>query len=177
MMPMTNNTEQRRAFEAIDAYFRSGNGVPVTRATIKLEEWEAVKAALAQRENTAKPLEQVEEWRHLDADLIERCKEVRRWQKSGILVENSNLEVYAEKYYSGLENNLLNAEADTAAQAMQAIIDLSAAPAPSLCTAEEAAELAKIHAQAHFDLPPKEDDWHPISAIEIAAMINAWAKR
>jgi hypothetical protein len=146
---MTNNTE-RKAFEEWAIHFnvtlpldKDETGLYTYKNRRTEGAWMGWQAALAQRENSAKPLEQVVEYWHLDAELIDRCKEVRRWQKSGILVENSRLEAYAEKYYSGLENNLLNAEADTAAQAMQAIIDLSAAPAPSLCTAEEAAALAK----------------------------------
>jgi hypothetical protein len=31
------------ALEAIDKYFRSGNSIPVERATIRREEWEALK--------------------------------------------------------------------------------------------------------------------------------------
>jgi hypothetical protein len=143
-----------------------------------------------ERENSAKPLEQVVEYWHLDAELIDRCKEVRRWQKSGILVENSRLEAYAEKYYSGLENNLLNAEADTAAQAMQAIIDLSAATAPSLCTAE--GFVSKDTPKTFVPCTPEEaaefrdnlllnkitGAWiYRITNDQIAVIVNEWAKR
>lgn len=38
------------AIKAIDDYFVSGNDVPVERATIKREEWEAVKVFLAERD-------------------------------------------------------------------------------------------------------------------------------
>lgn len=41
------NEEQMKAIQAIDDYFKSGNSVPVSRATIKREEWEMAKAALA----------------------------------------------------------------------------------------------------------------------------------
>jgi hypothetical protein len=41
------NKEQKRAVQAIDDYFKSGNSVPVSRATIKREEWELAKAAFA----------------------------------------------------------------------------------------------------------------------------------
>lgn len=34
------------ALEAIDKYFRSGNSIPVERATIRREEWEALKALI-----------------------------------------------------------------------------------------------------------------------------------
>lgn len=40
------NEEQMKAIQAIDDYFKSGNSVPVSRATIKREEWELAKAAL-----------------------------------------------------------------------------------------------------------------------------------
>lgn len=43
------NEEQIRAIEAINAYFISGNDIPVERATIKREEWELAKAALASK--------------------------------------------------------------------------------------------------------------------------------
>jgi hypothetical protein len=39
------NTEQIQAIETINAYFVSGNDIPVGRAMIKREEWELVKAA------------------------------------------------------------------------------------------------------------------------------------
>jgi hypothetical protein len=49
---MTDITDD--VIDQIDAYFRSGNSVPVTRATIKFEEWQAAKALLQrQRERQA----------------------------------------------------------------------------------------------------------------------------
>jgi endogenous inhibitor of DNA gyrase (YacG/DUF329 family) len=49
---MTDITDD--VIDQIDAYFRSGNSVPVTRATIKFEEWQAAKALLQrQRERKA----------------------------------------------------------------------------------------------------------------------------
>jgi hypothetical protein len=38
------------ALEAIDKYFRSGNSIPVERATIRREEWEALKAEVLKLE-------------------------------------------------------------------------------------------------------------------------------
>jgi hypothetical protein len=60
---MTDITDD--VIDQIDAYFRSGNSVPVTRATIKFEEWQAAKALLQrQRERQAVAVPDGE-WRKL----------------------------------------------------------------------------------------------------------------
>ena len=40
-----------KEIEAIDLYFRSGNSVPITKATIPKTEWEALKQALKEALN------------------------------------------------------------------------------------------------------------------------------
>jgi hypothetical protein len=72
--------ELRAAIENIDAYFRSGNSVPVTRATIKVEEWEAVKAA------STPLLERIEE---LERKLKEaqRYGDKMRLQKTNLFID------------------------------------------------------------------------------------------
>jgi hypothetical protein len=45
------------ALEAIDKYFRSGNSIPVERATIRREEWEALKAEIKELEDKIELME------------------------------------------------------------------------------------------------------------------------
>lgn len=44
------------SIEEIDLLFKSGNDVPVTRATITLEQWEAVKANMEMTEERAREI-------------------------------------------------------------------------------------------------------------------------
>jgi hypothetical protein len=44
------------------------------------------------------------------------------------------------------------------------------------CTPKDAAELARLHAGVDFDNPEDEVEFHPISATDIANIINAYTK-
>jgi hypothetical protein len=149
---MTNNTEQRRAFEASmvqqfgytteEFNFADGEYLDKDLNDLYLT-WQA---ALAQRENTAKPLEQVGEW-----------VMVPREPTYGMIQAGLNAPAYGHP--------------ETATPKLSDIYTamLFAAPAPSLCTAEEAVELANT-CDCIFD--PLIDNWL-IDNDDLAQIINA----
>jgi hypothetical protein len=158
-MPMTNNTEQRRVGdterEPFERWLIMQSKMPyMSPSQIAELAWYA-RAALAQRENTATPLEQVWDYK----PKLHAASYQHNGIDYAITLEGCNEEVHAHAMRLGMaiDGNIVHQEM------------LSAAPAPSLCTAEEAAELAnKLYPEYEID-----DDWNPISWPELANIINA----
>lgn len=68
------NEEQMKAIQAIDDYFKSGNNVPVERATIKREEWERAKAALVSQDKSVP-----DGWKLVPIELSRKQKQDMVW--------------------------------------------------------------------------------------------------
>jgi hypothetical protein len=174
---MTNNTEQRRAFE--DWWLEQKDSTFSHPKWLALAAWQA---ALAQRENTDKPLEQVWDYK----PKLHAASYQHNGIDYAITLEGCNEEVHAHAMRLGMaiDGNIVHQEMLSAAPAPSLYDipdnelpgmwekadfeggkpDVVRGPAPSLCTAEEAAELAWNAA-----------GWYVVlsDADQLAAIINA----